>query len=93
MKLMKRAAVHNLPSQVRHCAVTPKIIINFWQKQIGLSSPPSIMTKLWYCDMDRGSDIVTEQERSHAVATRPRPSHATKKDKTVRTGAFQASRY
>ena len=29
MKLMKRAAVHIIPSQVRHCAVTPKIIINF----------------------------------------------------------------
>jgi len=26
MKLMKRAAVHIIPSQVRHCAVTPKII-------------------------------------------------------------------
>jgi len=29
MKLMKRAAVHIIPSQMRHCAVTPKIIINF----------------------------------------------------------------
>ena len=29
MKLMKRAAVRNIPPQVRHCAVTPKIIINF----------------------------------------------------------------
>jgi len=29
MKLMKRAAVHIITSQVRHCAVTPKIIINF----------------------------------------------------------------
>jgi len=32
MKLMIRAAIRNNPSQVRHCAVTPKIIINFWQK-------------------------------------------------------------
>jgi len=32
MKLMKRAAVHNIPSQVHHCAVAPKIIIKFWQK-------------------------------------------------------------
>jgi len=32
MKLMKKAAVNNIPSQVRHCAATPKIIINFWQK-------------------------------------------------------------
>ena len=29
MKLMKMAAVHIIPSQVRHCAVTSKIIINF----------------------------------------------------------------
>ena len=29
MKLMKRAAAHIIPSQVRYCAVTPKIIINF----------------------------------------------------------------
>ena len=26
---MKRTAVRNIPSQVRHCAVTTKIIINF----------------------------------------------------------------
>jgi len=26
---MKRAGVHIIPSQVRHCAVTPKIIIHF----------------------------------------------------------------
>jgi len=32
MKLMKEAAVNNIPSQVRHCAVPPKIINNFWQK-------------------------------------------------------------
>ena len=38
------------------------------------------MTKLWYCDegQTRGSDIVTEQERSHAISTRPRP-HATER--------------
>ena len=29
MKLMKRAAVHIIPFQMRHCAVTPKIIIKF----------------------------------------------------------------
>jgi len=28
MKPMKSAAVRNIPSQVRHCAVTPKIFIN-----------------------------------------------------------------
>ena len=32
MKLKKRAAMRNIPSQVRHCVVTPKVIINFWQK-------------------------------------------------------------
>jgi len=29
MKLMKSAAVHIIPSHVRYCAVTPKLIINF----------------------------------------------------------------
>jgi len=29
MKLMKRAAVHIISSQVLHCTVKPKIIINF----------------------------------------------------------------
>ena len=29
MKLMKRATVRNIPSQVRHCAVSLEIIINF----------------------------------------------------------------
>jgi len=32
MKLMKSAAEHNIPSQERHCAVTPKVIIKFWQE-------------------------------------------------------------
>jgi len=49
------------------------------------------MTKLQYCDMTRGSDIATEQERSLAMSTRPRPCHAIRKDKLVRTAAFQAS--
>jgi len=51
------------------------------------------MTKLRYCDITRGSDIATEQERSLAMFTRPRPSHAIREDKLVRTAAFQASRY
>jgi len=33
MKLMKRAAVRNIPSLVRHSAVTPKVFINFWQSR------------------------------------------------------------
>jgi len=37
------------------------------------------MTKLWCCDIKRRSDIVTEQERSLAVATRPCPSHPIRK--------------
>jgi len=28
------------------------------------------MTKLWYCDITRRTDIVTEQERSHAIQGR-----------------------
>ena len=47
---------------------------------------------LWHAKA-RGSDFVTEQERSHAICTRPRPSHAIWKDKSVRTAAFQARRY
>jgi len=45
----------------------------------------SIMTKLRYCDITRGSDIATEQERSLAMSTRPRLglSHAIRKDKLV----------
>jgi len=34
-----------------------------------------------------------QQERSVAISTRPRPSHAIRKDKSVRTAAFQARRY
>ena len=33
----------------------------------------------------RGSDIVTEQERSPAISTSPRPSHAIRQDTSVRT--------
>jgi len=36
---------------------------------------------------------VTEQEKSHALSTRPRPSHAIRKDKSVCTAAFQKRRY
>jgi len=32
MNLMQRAEVNNIPSLVRHFAVPPKIIINFWQE-------------------------------------------------------------
>ena len=37
--------------------------------------------------------IVTEQERSLAISTIPRPSHAIRNDKSVLTAAFQAKRY
>jgi len=43
--------------------------------------------------MTRRSDTVTEQERSHAVATRPRPSHALKKSVRTTAAAYQARRY
>jgi len=33
MERMKRAAVRNIPSQVRHCVVTPKIITNFGRRR------------------------------------------------------------
>jgi len=36
---------------------------------------------------------VTEQERSLAMFTMHRPSHAIRKDNSVRTAALQASRY
>jgi len=36
---------------------------------------------------------VAEQERSLAISTRPRPSPAIRKDKSVHTAAFQAGRY
>jgi len=37
--------------------------------------------------------IVTEQERSLAVCTRPRPSHAIRKAESVRAIAFQTRGY
>jgi len=53
------------------------------------------MTKLWYCDITRRSDVVKEQARSHAISTRRwrRPFHTTRKAKSVRTAPFQARRY
>jgi len=36
---------------------------------------------------------VTEQEHSYAQVTRPRPSHAIRKDTSVRSTAFLAWRY
>ena len=51
------------------------------------------MTKLWYCDATRGPHIVREQERSLALPTRLRPSHAVRKAKSVHAAAFQARRY
>jgi len=48
--------------------------------QFGCAVAPasSIVTKLWYCDTTQQSDFVTEQERSLAISTRPRP-HAIRK--------------
>jgi len=36
---------------------------------------------------------VTEQEHSLAISTSSRPSHAIRKDESVRSAAFQARRY
>ena len=47
---------------------------------------------LWHA-ITRGSDIVTEQERSLAISTSPRLSHAIRKDKPLHTAAFQARWY
>jgi len=58
-------------------------------------APLSIMTKLvvlWHA-IARRSDIVTEQERSLVISTRPRPSYVIRKDKSICTAAFQARRY
>jgi len=54
---------------------------------------PRIMTNLWYCDITRRSDIVTEQERSLAISTKHRPSHAIRKAKSVHIADFQARWY
>ena len=47
---------------------------------------------LWHA-ITRGSDIVTEQERSLAIYTSPRLSHAIRNYESVPTAAFQARRY
>jgi len=47
---------------------------------------------LWHA-ITRGSDIVTEQERSLAMSTRHRASLTIRKNKSVRTAAFHARRY
>jgi len=75
-------------------ASTPRPHLKHYVGRVVLA-PLNIMTKLRYCDITRGSDIATEQERSLAMSTRPRPSHTIRKDKSVRTAAaaFQASRY
>jgi len=73
-------------------ASTPRPHLKNYVGRVALA-PLSIMTKLQYCDITRGSDITKEQERSLAMSTRPRPSHTIRKDKLVRTAAFQASRY
>jgi len=47
---------------------------------------------LWHV-IRRGSDIVTEQERSLSISMSPRLSHAIRKDKPLHTAAFQARWY
>jgi len=73
-------------------ASTPRPHLKHYVGRVALA-PPRIVAKLRYCDITQWSDIATEQERSFAMSTRSRPSHAIRKDKLVRTAAFQASRY
>jgi len=73
-------------------APTPRPYLKHKVGRVALA-PLSIMTKLRYCDITRWSDIATEQERSLAMFTRPRPSHAIREDKLVCTAACQASGY
>ena len=56
-------------------ASTPRPHLKHYVGRVA-QAPLSIMTKLRYGDISRGSDIATEQERSLAMSTRPRPSHA-----------------
>jgi len=51
------------------------------------------MTKLWYYDITRRSDFVTEQERSLALSATPRPSNAIRRAKSVGAAGFQARGY
>jgi len=53
-------------------------------------APPCIMAKLLFCGISRRSDIATEQERSHVVAMRPRPSHAISRGVVRREGVGTA---
>jgi len=63
-------------------ASTPRPYLKHCVGRVALP-PLSTMTKLRHCDITRGSDIATEQEPSLAMFTRPRPSHAIRKDKLV----------
>ena len=63
-------------------ASTPRPHRKHYVGRVALA-PLSIVTKLRYCDITRGSGIATEQERSLAMSTRPRPSHTIRKDKLV----------
>ena len=78
--------------KLQSCINTARPYLMYYVGRVA-SAPPSIMIKLRYCDKKRRSDIVTEQERSLAISTRHRPSHAIRMVKSLRTAVFQARRY
>ena len=51
MKLMKRAAVHIIPSQVRHCAVKPKIIFNLAERFLSMLHSQNSAINLKRCTL------------------------------------------
>ena len=84
-----RPCIHELQSCI-NTAPLPKALSRVCYASITEQYDKTVA--LWHA-ITRGSDIVTEQECSLAMSTSPRPSHAIRKDKSVRTAAFQARKY
>ena len=68
----------------QHIAPLPKALC-----RVCYASSTKHYEKTAVCDITRRSDIVTEQGPWHAISTTPHPSHAIRKDKSVRSVAFQ----
>jgi len=64
-------------------------IIFIWACCVSTTEHYDKIAVLWHNTRVRHCDTT----RTLAMSTRPRPSHAMRKDKLVRTAAFQASRY
>jgi len=62
-------------------ASMPHPHLKHYVRRVALA-PLSIMTKLRYCDITRGQTL-RQNKNSLAMSTRPRPSHAIRKDKLV----------